>query len=216
MNEKTITVKGFLKKLIGFSTASWLSAGISFLTTPFFTRLYAPEQTGRINMFIAFMNFFQTFSVFALDQAFMRFYNEDIDGLCKNNLLRYCLRINLFISCISAIFIFSAHSYIAKQIAGENIWLIPVCLVIVMTCGTFLRMSSVSSRMEGNIIQYSLQIVLISFVEKIVCTITALYKWLLYRLHWDLSVLVFCFLRYNGKKCSFRFPAFHVKQRKLF
>ena len=35
-----LTAKGFLKKLVGFSMAAWISAGISFLVTPVFTRLY--------------------------------------------------------------------------------------------------------------------------------------------------------------------------------
>ena len=37
-------------------------------------------------------------------------------------------------------------------------------------------MSSVSSRMEGKVILYSLQVVLVSFVEKVICTLSAFYK----------------------------------------
>ena len=83
----TVTVKGFIKKLAGFSVASWFSAGISFLVTPVFTRLYLPDDIGHINLFMTYVTFFQTLSVLALDQAFMRFYNEDLPGLTKQNFL---------------------------------------------------------------------------------------------------------------------------------
>ena len=43
-NSNELTAQGFIKKLAGFSMASWLSAAISFLVTPLFTRLYVPEE----------------------------------------------------------------------------------------------------------------------------------------------------------------------------
>ena len=97
-NGKELTASGFLKKLIGFSMASWLSAALTFFAAPISTRLYTPDQIGHINLFITYMTFFQTVCVLALDQGFMRFYNEKIDGLQKNNLLTYCLCMNIGLS----------------------------------------------------------------------------------------------------------------------
>lgn len=175
-NSNRITIGAFMRKLAGFSMASWLSAGISFLITPVFTRLYAPDQAGHINLFLTYETFFQTVCVFALDQAFMRFYNEDLEGLHKGNLLSYCLRINLSLSSLSAVVILAWHSFFSEQIAAAKTWLVPICLVIVVICGTFLRMSSISSRMEGKVVQYSLQVVLITVAEKVFCTLTALFR----------------------------------------
>lgn len=175
-NSNEITAKGFLKKLVGFSMASWLSAAISFLVTPVFTRLYTPDQVGHVNLFSTYMTFFQTVCVLALDQAFMRFYNEELDGLNKENLLKYCLRINMSLSAVSAVMILGNHHYFSMQIAEESTWWIAVCLTIVVFCGTFLRMSSISSRMEGNVLLYTLQILLTTFVEKVIFTLTAFYR----------------------------------------
>lgn len=172
-HSEELTAKGFLKKLIGFSMASWLSAGISFLATPVLTRMYLPEEIGHINIFSTYMTFFQTISIMALDQAFMRFYNEPLEGINKNNFLRYCLHFNLRLSFLFAIVICGGYGYFSTQISGEKNWLVPVCLSIVVFCSTFLRMSSISSRMERNIVQYTWQVILIVFIEKIVVAITA-------------------------------------------
>ena len=112
-----LTARGFAKKLIGFSMASWLSAALSFVVTPLLTRLYLPEDIGHINMFTTYMTFFQTVCVMALDQTFMRFYNEKLEGLTKFNFLRYCLKINMGIVAVSVIIILAAHEYFAVQIA---------------------------------------------------------------------------------------------------
>lgn len=175
-HSKELTGKSFLKKLIGFSMASWLSAAISFLITPVFTRLYSPADVGHINLFTTYMTFFQTVCVLALDQAFMRFYNESLSGLNKNNFLRYCLKINLGISAASAIIILGGYRFFSMQITQSESIEIPICLVIVILCSTFLRMSSISSRMENNVFQYTLQILLITIVEKVLCTLIAFYK----------------------------------------
>lgn len=172
-HSEELTAMGFLKKLIGFSMASWLCAGISFLATPVLTRMYLPEEIGHINIFSTYMTFFQTISIMALDQAFMRFYNEPLEGVNKKNFLRYCLRLNLRLAFVFAIVICGGFGYFSTQISGERNLLIPVCLSIVIFCSTFLRMSSISSRMERNIVQYTWQVILIVFIEKIIVAFTA-------------------------------------------
>ena len=176
MANSELSARGFIKKLVGFSMASWISAAISFLVTPIFTRLYLPEEIGHINLFTTYMTFFQTICVLALDQAFMRFYNEDLSGIQKNNFLTFCLKINLSIALAANLVILLGHRFFSAQIAGEDTCLIPICLGIVVVCSTFLRMSSISSRMEKNIVQYTLQVLLITFVEKVIFTIIAFYR----------------------------------------
>lgn len=168
-----LTARGFLKKLIGFSMASWLSAAISFAITPIFTRLYVPEEAGHINLFVTYMTFFQTVCIMALDQAFMRFYNEDLEGLRKDNLLRYCLRFNMGIAAMVSVIILAGYRYFSEQISGDCNREIPICLVIVIFSSAFLRMSSISSRMEKNVFQYTLQVLLTSFAEKVIITLVA-------------------------------------------
>lgn len=171
-----LTAKGFLKKLVGFSMAAWISAGISFFVTPVFTRLYLPEEVGHINLFITYMIFFRTICICALDQALMRFYNEKLEGLEQRTFLRHCLKINFTIAVIVVMMIIVKYDFFSMQISGERSLLIPVCLVTDIVCSTFLEMSSISSRMEKNIFQYTLQVVSITFVEKVIFTLVAFYR----------------------------------------
>lgn len=172
----TVTVKGFIKKLAGFSVASWFSAGISFLVTPVFTRLYLPDDIGHINLFMTYVTFFQTLSVLALDQAFMRFYNEDLPGLTKQNFLRYCLRINMIIASINALIVLFGYRFFSLQVSGTENLFISICLAAVIICSTFLRMSSICSRMEQKVGQYTAQVILTSVVEKVLYTLIAFYR----------------------------------------
>ena len=61
--------KNFFKKLFNFSVASWLSAGISFFMTPFITRIYSPNEIGKVNIFMTAVMFFQIICTLSLDQA---------------------------------------------------------------------------------------------------------------------------------------------------
>lgn len=211
-NSNELTAQGFIKKLAGFSMASWLSAAISFLVTPFLTRLYLPGEVGHINLFTTFTTFFQTLSVFALDQAFMRFYNEKLDGLCKENLLNYCLKINFSISLLFSFLILFGYRFFSVQISGEENFLIPICLSIAVICSTFLRMSSVSSRMEKNIIYYTLQVVLMTCVEKVIFTIAAFFRpdHKVAILSMTLGYVILCVIFFELKRKSSMLPARHI------
>lgn len=175
MSKSELNVKGFLNKLIGFSIASWLSAAISFLMTPVITRVYSPEDIGKVNLFITYMTFFQITCIFALDQAYMRFYNEKLPGLNKKNLLKYCLKINLILEIVSIFIILIGYQFFSFQISQSKNYLVPSCLIVTVICSTFLRMSSISSRMEKNILHYTLQVLFVSFIEKILLSIVGVY-----------------------------------------
>ena len=171
-----LTAGGFLRKLVGFSMASWLSAAISFIVTPIYTRIYIPEEMGHINLFTTYMTFFQTICVMALDQAYMRFYNEEMDGIRKDNFLGYCLKFNMIIAAASSILIIGGYNYFSAAISdGQNI-VVPICLAVVIVCSTFLRMSSISSRMEKNVLQYTIQVLAVTFTEKVVITLVGFYR----------------------------------------
>ena len=156
--------------------ASWLSAAISFIVTPIYTRIYIPEEMGHINLFTTYMTFFQTICVMALDQAYMRFYNEEMDGIRKDNFLGYCLKFNMIIAAASSILIIGGYNYFSAAISdGQNI-VVPICLAVVIVCSTFLRMSSISSRMEKNVLQYTIQVLAVTFTEKVVITLVGFYR----------------------------------------
>lgn len=157
----------FIKNLIGFSSAAWISAIISFISTPIITRLFLPEEIGKVNLFITFLNFFQILSILGLDQAYMRFYNEKQEGLNKKNLFSFCLKINFTMSIIYSIFVLIFNSYISNSISGESNIKVSILLIISIIASTILRMCSIYSRMEKDIKLYIFQSVSITIIEKI-------------------------------------------------
>lgn len=157
----------FIKKLVGFSSAAWISAAISFIATPIVTRIFLPEEIGKVNLFITFLTFFQTICILGLDQAYMRFYHEKENGFEKEKLLALCLRINLIIACISSIFIMIFTNSISKFITGEENIKITIFLIIAMFSSTILRMNSINSRMEQKIVLYLFQSIAITIIEKL-------------------------------------------------
>lgn len=157
----------FIKNLIGFSSAAWISAIISFGSTPIITRLFLPEEIGKVNLFITFLNFFQILSIFGLDQAYMRFYNEKQNGLNKKNLFSFCLKINFIMSVIYSIGILFFSNCVSSNITGQNNIQVTILLVIAVISSTILRMCSIYSRMENNIKLYIFQSVSITIIEKV-------------------------------------------------
>lgn len=157
----------FIKKLTGFSSAAWISAAISFISTPIVTRMFLPEEIGKVNLFITFLTFFQTVCILGLDQAYMRFYNEKMDGLERDKLLSVCLRINLIIAAISSIMIFIFTDFISTTIVGESNWKVSFLLIIAMFASDILRMNSIHSRMQQKIGLYLFQSVSTTIIEKL-------------------------------------------------
>ncbi len=166
MSNKTKGID-FIKNLVGFSSAAWISAIISFGSTPIITRLFLPEDIGKVNLFITFLNFFQILSILGLDQAFMRFYNEKQEGIDKNNFFAFCLKINITISILYCIFILIFNQYISTNITGKIDIRVSILLSISIVASTILRMSSVYSRMRKNIVLYIFQSISITIIEKI-------------------------------------------------
>ncbi|MCR0206940.1 oligosaccharide flippase family protein [[Clostridium] innocuum] len=168
--------KSFLKKLLGFSAASWISAAISFLSTPFITRFFLPEDVGKVNIFLTILVLFQTISILGLDQAFMRFYTDLSSQAKKNGLFTYCLRISILMSSLCAIVVLVFNKFFSNQIAGTYNFEIIIYLAVSIFSSSILRMTSIKARMEKNIISYTFQTISTSFIEKVLFVLVAFYK----------------------------------------
>jgi len=65
-----------IKKFLTFSYGSWVSAAISFFTTPVITLLVIPEEFGKAAMFTLAQNFIFQVGLLGMDQSFMRMFYE--------------------------------------------------------------------------------------------------------------------------------------------
>ena len=65
-----------IKKFLTFSYGSWVSAAISFFTTPVITLLIIPEEFGKASMFTLALNLMYQIGLLGMDQSFMRAFYE--------------------------------------------------------------------------------------------------------------------------------------------
>ena len=65
-----------VKKLFGYSMATWLGALISFVLMPVASHLYSSHELGAINYYYSIINIIFTIVLLGLDQAYLRFFFE--------------------------------------------------------------------------------------------------------------------------------------------
>ena len=163
----TSSGKSFLKGLFGFSMSTWINCIIEFVSTPIITYFFAPDEFGKISMFLVYVDLFLSFSYLGLDQAFTRFYNEPTGKNDKKSLLSVCMSGSL-ISCIIITFVvFFMGNSLSVEILGEVNYAIPVCVSVGVFAQCILRYFRLTSRMQKNIAMYTVQSVAITWIKKI-------------------------------------------------
>lgn len=172
----TSSAKGFLSKIIGFSIATWVGFALSFLSTPITTRLFSPEEMGKINLFTTYMNMFLMFAYLGLDQAYLRFYNEPPGKNTRKGLFTICLICSELFASVLSVGILIAWRPISYSITGANSITIAVFLVISMVSNIAIRYFNLSARMQSRTILYSIQTIALSVVNKILFIVVAFWS----------------------------------------
>ncbi len=139
-NEKGFA-KEFLAKLIGFSIPTWISFVLSFISTPIVTRLFIPDEVGKINLFTTYLTMFNVIVLMGLDQAFVRFYNEPPSKNDKRSIMSICLIFTSLMAILVSAVVTILGNRLSIEITGELNIIIPVCLIISIFANMFLRFS---------------------------------------------------------------------------
>lgn len=162
-----------LKKIAGFSVPTFISAGIGFISTPIITRIFETSEVGKINLFITYLSLISAFCYMGLDQAYIRFYNELPKNETKESLLATCMKFSLGIAFVVSCVILLGKDYVSNIISGEQNDVIAICLIVALLGSIFNRYLQSNSRMEENILMYSLQAIGYTLVIKIAYIIAA-------------------------------------------
>lgn len=173
MGNKTISGKEFVKKLFSFSIATVVGFGISFFATPIITRCFSPEEMGKINLFMTYMNIIISVCYLGMDQTYVRFYNEPIGRYNEKNLITICLRISSTAAIIADIFILVFYDKVSFNIVGYPGLLIPLCLSFVLLCNMFLRYSNLKYRMDQKTKMFTIQSITLTLINKVLFVIAA-------------------------------------------
>ncbi len=147
-------MKGFIKKLCGFSIGPIVGALISFITIPITTYFVSPEEYGKVTMFTLVQSVFTVVAYLGLDQSYTRFYNEEKD---KKKLLFNCIVIPMIFSIFLSILLVIEPKVISKWLFESPDYTLPI-YILALTIPLLIleRFLLLSIRMEEMAVRYSL------------------------------------------------------------
>lgn len=161
------TGKSFIKKFVGFSIVTWVSFGLSFLTAPISTRLFAPEVLGKINIFNTYTSLFGILIMIGLDQAFARFYLERPNNKTIGYLFTFCFSITYALLAGAIILSLPFSRFLSWELFEETDNLLLCLFYFSVFCTATLRYLNLSYRMEKDIKMYTIQGILMTLVSKV-------------------------------------------------
>lgn len=159
--------KSFLKNMLGFSMATWITFVLGFVASPIATRLFPTEEMGKLNLFNNYASLLSSVCYLGLDQAFVRFFRETPGRSTRRSLFTFCLAVplafSLLVSCVLCFF----WQGISAEIVGAADPGVFACLVLYSFCLVLFRFLSLSYRMEQNALLYTVQAVLHALLTKV-------------------------------------------------
>lgn len=159
--------KSFLKNMAGFSMVTWISFVIGSISAPIGTRLFSPDEWGKINLFNTYAALFSSFCYLGLDQAFVRFFREPPARSSRAGMFTFCVASSLGFSLVSSLLLMIGWQGISGQVIGHADFSVFLCLCLFSLCCVLFRYLSLCYRMEQNAKLYTIQGVLYVLLTKI-------------------------------------------------
>lgn len=175
-NETYSTAQQFVKKMLGFSLATWVGAVLSFFVTPIITRAFTPSELGKINMFQTYYTLLMYISILGLNQGYIRYYNNPPGKSNKDTLFKLCTVLSTIFTLLVCILIFLMGNFFSEQIADTTGSFIPICLSLCLLTNTYLTMSNTAHRMEKNVFMYTIQAIAITVSGKVTYLVAVLWS----------------------------------------
>lgn len=175
MNDSNTGLK-FVNRIFGFSMASWVNCIISLIATPITTAVFAPEELGKINMFISYANIIVPFVYMGFDQAYVRFYTEPLGRNSSGSMFKLCLLFSSILIIPTTFFTLLIWKNISNKIIGYPSFFIFMCLILYVLATMLMRYANLKARMDNNVILFFLQSVFSTIIIKISFVCVALIK----------------------------------------
>ena len=164
------------KRILGFSMASWINCLISFFSIPIVTRLFAPEELGKVNMFNSYANILIPIVCLGFDQAYMRFCKNKDNGYNEESLLKTVILFSSIVFIPVVFYVFVRYKSISESITGVSSIIVCLALLIYVYVYTIYRYVNVYERMRNNVIAFTVQSVVFTFFIKMSYVITAIFS----------------------------------------
>lgn len=168
--------KSFIKNIVGFSFASYVGAAISLVSVPIVTRLYSAAEIGKVNLFLTYLSIVSVFCFMGFDNVLVRYYNEPPKNYTPTSLASLCIVMSIFFLIPVSVVIIIFGYDISLIISGINNNIISICLIISLFGNILIRYSTLISRMEQNILAFSVQSILFVVITKFLYIFSAIYS----------------------------------------
>ena len=122
-------MSGLLKKFIEFAIGNGIVLILGFISSPIITRLVLPEQYGKASMFTTFTSLMVLISLVGMDQAYIRYYNDEKDddrGALLGKSIVIASTINLIVGIILLVF----YKKVSNFIIDESAFVLVILVVI--------------------------------------------------------------------------------------
>lgn len=157
----------FMKRIFGFSMASWVNCLISLISTPITTALFLPEELGKINLFLSITNLLIPFIYLGFDQAYVRFHNEPCGKNSADSIFKICFAISTFMSILVGAVVLIGWRYFSSQIIGYESISVALSLIVYLIATMLMRFANLKARMENNVWLFFIQSVLSTVIIKL-------------------------------------------------
>lgn len=153
MNE--VKDRNIIKSFFQFSAGPWISAIISFFTTPIITWLIIPEEFGKASMYTVAFSLIMQISLLGTDQSFVRMFYE-YEEKKRPTLLWNSLITSFGLSIVISFILLIFRSEVSHLLFGDPKYLLPVLLlVITIILGILERFASLVLRMKKRGLAFS-------------------------------------------------------------
>lgn len=151
-NKKSGLIALFLK----FSFGGWVSAAISFLTTPIITALFFPEEFGKASMFLLALNLLLQVVLMGTDQSFVRFFYNDKYKNHTAKLLKNSVSTPILLSFAAIFIMLLFWEPISLALINESSFFLSILLSLTLIFSVLERYSSLLIRMRQKATLFSL------------------------------------------------------------
>lgn len=157
---------GIIRKIFGYSIASWFSALISFIVVPISSHIYSADDFGKINFFLSVGSICYTVLCLGLDQGYIRFYSMTKEENSRRQLLSFDLLLVFSVLLTVSVLAVPFWRYISLWLFGEETLPLLMMLPCYVAGLLAIRFFSTRYRMEEDLPRYTFLTILLGLATK--------------------------------------------------
>ena len=169
--------KEFLQNVLKYCIPSVVSAVLSIAVIPVVSRVFPPEDFGKINLFYSVGYMLLYVFLLGLDSAYIRFYFEGFRGIRKEQIFSMSfwgsLAINICVT-VTALLFFSDR--VSRYLFGEYRPYLLLVLSVYVFSLTLFRLLSIEARMDGKSLLFNVQQVLLIVTNRVTYVVAILFS----------------------------------------